>query len=378
MMKSKSKLMLAIAVLGSCAAIAQTSPAVPKPQGATPAAAVEQAKNQQQAQQTQPAQPGVSLNPIAYGAPPITTSAPHFMPGQPGVSAYGTPIAYGSQAQPVQSAVSSGSAPSGLPPLPTVTVGQVLQDGGLYLSPNQIRDMHRQVEDMGRAAAEDPAGLPPRPETSSVMVSLTPGSTPPVVRIYMNYPTSLVVVDSAGNPWPVDNWAGGSKSIEIKRPTAKDSIEGASITMTPLTPTGKYTHGGMTLYLKGQAIPVSLTYVGGQPVVDTRVELRVQARGPNTTVPSSMGVGPAANPSLLSLLDGVAPQGAKALKVIGDAQAWSIGNNRMLVRTPLTVVSPGYVSGMKSADGTNVYEMEQVSELRALNAGQIVSISIDY
>jgi intracellular multiplication protein IcmK len=79
------------------------------------------------------------------------------------------------------------------------------------------------------------------------------------------------------------------------------------------------------------------------------------------------------------LLDGVAPQGATSLKVTsGNAQAWSVGNGRMLVRTPLTVISPGYISGMRSADGTNVYEMEQVTELRAINGGQIVSVSIDY
>lgn len=368
-MKLKSKIMLAT-LLSAASAMAQTAAPVPKVQGTTPAANVEVEQAAKQAAQKS----GVSLNPVSYGAPPITPSAPHFMPNQQNVSAYGTPIAYGTQNQQLQD--TSGLVPSALPPLPTVD--QVLQDGGLYLTPAQIREMHKKVEAMGRAAAEEPAGFPPRPETSSVMVSLTPGSTPPVVRIYMNYPTSLVVVDSAGNPWPIDNWAGGSKNIEIKRPTAKDSVEGASITMTPLTPTGKYTHGGMTLYLKGQAIPVSLTYVGGQPVVDTRVELRVQGRGPNTSIPASMGVGPAANPSLLSLIDGVAPQGAKTLKVIGNAQVWSIGENKILVRTPLTIVSPGYISGMRSADGTNVYEMEQVSELRALNAGQIVSISIDY
>lgn len=364
MIKLNSKTLIAtVLVMGMGSAIAQN--------------ASQQSTNPQDVKQ-------VEKKPFFGSAPPITSTAPQFLPKSAGVSAYGTPLVYdanGSVIQSPQQNSSTGSTlPNRLPDLPTgaVSVEQVLQEGGLVLSPEQIRDLHIKIDRMGRAAAEDPNGAPPRPETSSVVASLTPGSTPPVVRIYMNYPTSLVVVDSAGNPWPVDNWAGGSKNIEIKRPTAKDSIEGASITMTPLTPTGKYTHGGMTLYLKGLAVPVSLTYVGGQPVVDTRVEIRIPARGPNTTAPSSVGVGPAANPSLLSLIDGVAPQGAKSLKVMGAASAWSIGENRMLVRTPLTIISPGYISGMKSADGTNVYEMEQVSELRALNAGQIVSISIDY
>lgn len=338
---------------------------------------------------------------------PITPSAPQFIPAaqQPGtvpapvvaptVSAYGTPIYYDQngvpQATPPVQQVNpnivvqpgqiqtQSAPPTSLPPLPVATVPQALEAGGLYLQPNQIRQLHKEVENMGRAAAEDPAGLPPRSATSSVKASLTPGSTPPVIRLYMNYPTSLVIVDNAGNPWPIENWAGGSSSIEIKRPVSKESPDSASITLTPRTATGKFTFGGLTLYLKDLAIPVSITYVGGQPIVDQRVEVRIPARGPNTTAPVSQGVGAAANPALLSLLDGVAPATAKPLKVpSGLAQAWSLGNNRMMVRTHLSVISPGYTSGMRSADGTNVYEMEQVSELRAMKDGKIISISIDY
>jgi intracellular multiplication protein IcmK len=314
----------------------------------------------------------------------ITTSAPQFMVNQapippaapPTVSAYGTPINY-------QQSSNGQQAPVGLPPVPgqQVTVQQVLQEGGLYLTPNQIREMRKVVDGMGQAAAEEASGRPPRAETSSIVASLTPGATPPVIRVYMNYPTSLVFVDSGGNPWPIENFAGGSKNLEIKRPLPKDDPDAvsASLSITPQNPTGKFTHGGITVYLKKLAIPVVVTYVGGQPVVDQRLEVRVPMRGPNSVTPISVGVGPAANPSLLSLLDGVAPQGSKPLKVSsGAGQAWSIGNGRMFVRTPWTVISPGYVSGMKSADGTNVYEMEQVTELRAINGGKIQTISIDY
>ena len=396
---SLSRLAAAVALtftgLASVAQAQTTTGAAPFAVPASQSQATASAPRQQPAQpvaQPTPAQ----ISQQRFGAEPITTTAPQFLPANqapmatqvapPTVSAYGTPIYYNNQGQPQPQPVAApaqqaagASLPTSLPPLPQVSVPQALQEGGLYLSPAQIREMHRQVDEMGRAAAEDTSGRPPRAETSSVKASLTPGSTPPVMRIYMNYPTSLVVVDSAGNPWPIENWAGGSSTIEVKRPLAKDSPESASLTITPRTPTGKFTHGGLTLYLKGLAIPVSLTYVGGQPVVDQRLEVRIPTRGPNTSAPISVGVGPAANPSLLSLLDGVAPQGATSLKVTsGNAQAWSVGNGRMLVRTPLTVISPGYISGMRSADGTNVYEMEQVTELRAINGGQIVSVSIDY
>lgn len=337
---------------------------------------------------------------IFYGQP-ITPGAPHFHPSTknrvvttPTVSAYGTPIYYDQNGNPqplpnnAATNRAAGNNQSALPPLPQVqqapslpkvTVEQALQAAGFFLSPEQIKELHKEIDEMGRAAAEDPSGRPPRSETSSVKVSLSPGSTPPVVRLYMNYPTSLVVVDNAGNPWPIENWVGGSTSIEIKRPIAKDSPNSASLTMTPRTPTGKFTHGGITLYLEGLAIPISLTYVGGQPVVDQRLEVRVPARGPNTSAPVYSGLGPSANPSLLSLLDGVPPHGASKLNVTtANAQAWAVGN-RMFVRIEnMEVISPGFFSSMKSANGTRVYEMEKITELRVMNNGEIESIKIDY
>jgi intracellular multiplication protein IcmK len=333
---------------------------------------------------------------------PITSTAPQFLPQpapvqtvMPTVSAYGTPIYYGPNgqmsAQPVQMQMTQQQGqvmgqqgqpgvPTALPPLPQPSVvQQALTESGMFLTPTQIRELKKQAEEMGRAAAEEPTGRPPRSETRFVTYSMSPGSTPPVVRLYMGYPTSVVMVDSAGNPWPIENFVGGSKHIEIKRPLEKEDANSASLTITPLTPTGKFTHGGVTVYLKGHPIPISLTYVGGQPMVDQRLDVRVPMRGPNTSAPMSFGVGPAANPQLLSLLEGVAPTGAKSLVVPSrNAQAWSLGNGKMLVRTPLVIISPGYVAGMKSSDGTNVYEMEQVSELKAIYEGKIVSIGIDY
>jgi intracellular multiplication protein IcmK len=395
MIKMKNKIILAMLCSLSVGVFAQAG------QGSS-GVQVMGASSAQQQQSTQPNSGQNKIAAVANGmtdqmlknSAPLSVTAPQYLPPvqptavgvQPAVSAYGTQINYNqSQQQPqpqqqnpiAQQNQQHAQPPTGLPELPTATANQAIYEAGLSLSPDEIRKLKKQIEEQGRAAAEDPMGRPPRSETNSVLVSLTPGSTPPVVRLYMNYPTSLVVVDNAGNPWPIDNWSGGSKQIEILRPTEKGP-DGASISMTPRTPTGKFTYGGLSLHLKDLAIPIVITYVGGQPVVDQRVELRVQRRGPNTTTPTSFSVGPAANTSLLSLLDGVAPSSAKPLKVVGQAQVWDMGNGKMFVRTPLVVISPGYTSGMRSADGTNAYEMDKVSELRALEGGKVVSISIDY
>ena len=48
-----------------------------------------------------------------------------------------------------------------------------------------------------------PANVPPKPVSSTIMVNLAPGATPPAIRLSQGYVSSLVFVDSAGSPWLV-------------------------------------------------------------------------------------------------------------------------------------------------------------------------------
>ena len=66
------------------------------------------------------------------------------------------------------------------------------------LDVNQIKDIRRLFNKIQRAGSfrED---VPPRPTSSSVVVDLSPGATPPVIRLAAGYVSSLVFVNLSIN-----------------------------------------------------------------------------------------------------------------------------------------------------------------------------------
>jgi len=207
-----------------------------------------------------------------------------------------------------------------------------------------------------------------------VVASLAPGATPPVVRLAPGFATSIVVTDSSGSPWPIQNFViGNASSMDVKRPVERDP-EGSSLSIVPK---GYYSQSNLVLYLKGLATPVSMTFITGQKQVDYRVDLRVLGSGPNARVPQSAGMPAGTNSQLLSLLEGVAPEGAKALRVSDPAaQAWMAKTGHVLVRTNLQIISPAWIGSVRSADGTTAYEMPAVPSILCLRDGQITSVSL--
>jgi len=276
-----------------------------------------------------------------------------------------------------QPAAAVAQPPLALPPLPQgpgtkVDVNRVMGDV-FGLTPNEIRQLRRQADEHQRAAAEAPS-TPPKPVTTSVVASLAPGATPPVVRLAPGFATSIVVTDSTGSPWPIQNFViGNASSMDVKRPVERDP-EGSALSIVPK---GYYSQSNLVLYLKGLATPVSMTFITGQKQVDYRVDLRVLGSGPNARIPQSAGMPSGTNSQLLSLLEGVAPEGAKPLRVSDPAaQAWMTKTGHVLLRTNLQIISPAWIGSVRSADGTSAYEMTAVSSILCLRDGQITSVSL--
>ena len=139
-----------------------------------------------------------------------------------------------------------------------------------------------------------------------------------------------------------------------------------------------YTYGNLAVRLRGLNTPVMLTLIPGQKAVDYRVDLRVQGYGPNAkSMPMEEGSPPAANDILLHVLDGVPPPGSARLTVSGgDAIAWFL-NDRMFVRTSLTILSPGWIGSMTSADGTHAYEMQKSPVLLVSWHGKVMQLKVE-
>ena len=139
-----------------------------------------------------------------------------------------------------------------------------------------------------------------------------------------------------------------------------------------------YNYGNLAVRLKGLNTPVMLTLIPGQKAVDYRVDLRVQGVGPEAmALPTEEGLPPAANDILLHVLEGVPPNGSQRLIVSGgDARAWLL-NEQLYVRTNLTILSPGWISSMTSADGMHAYEMQKSPVLLVSWHGKIMQLKVE-
>lgn len=238
------------------------------------------------------------------------------------------------------------------------------------LSPEQIRMLHYLFDKSQQAAAASP-GVPPKPTSTSLIVNLSPGATPPVIRLSSGFVTSLVFLDSTGAPWPIQAYdLGDPKSFNIQW-----DKKGNTLLVQALS---HYKSGNLAVILQGLDPPVMLTLIPGQRAVDYRVDLRVPGIGPNAN--PILGTLPSAEtPELLEVLNGVPPSDSKPLTITGDAghsQAWLI-KGHLFLRTPLTVLSPGWISTMSSADGTHAYELQTTPIVLASERGQLIKLMIE-
>ena len=220
------------------------------------------------------------------------------------------------------------------------------------------------------AAASD-VGTPPKPTASSQIVNLSPGSTPPVVRLSQGFVSSLVFLDSAGSPWPI-------AAYDLGDPSAFNVQWDKTSNTLMIQATRLYNYGNLAVRLQGLNTPVMLTLIPGQKAVDYRLDLRVQGYGPNAqTMLREEGVPPAASDLLLHVLEGVPPSGSSRLQVSGgDARAWLL-KDRLFVRTNLTVLSPGWIGSMTSADGMHAYEMQKTPVLLVSWHGKVMQLKLE-
>ena len=239
----------------------------------------------------------------------------------------------------------------------------------LPLSPAQVHRLKQLFEESKRSE-QAPATIPPRPTASSQIVNLAPGSTPPVVRLSQGFVSTIDFLDSTGAPWPIEAYDLGNPQAFNVQWNQKDNtlmIQAMSL----------YTYGNMAVRLQGLKTPVMLTLIPGQRAVDYRIDMRLNRMGPMATnMPVGDGLPPAADSTLMSVLDGATPNGGKLLQVTGHlAQAWSVAD-KIYLRTQYTLLSPGWINSLRSADGTTVYELQRTPLVLASVHGKVVKIKL--
>lgn len=238
------------------------------------------------------------------------------------------------------------------------------------LSPDRVLEL-KQKYHTNQYATESPVGTPPKPTATSQFVNLSPGSTPPVIRLAQGFVSSLVFLDVTGAPWPIQAYdLGDPESFNIQWDKVSNTL---MIQASKL-----YNYGNLAVRLKGLNTPVMLTLIPGQKAVDYRVDLRIQGYGPNAvSLPLEEGLPPNPSDVLLHILEGVPPDGSVHLTVSGgDARAWILGE-KIYVRTNLTILSPGWIASMTSADGMHAYEMQKTPVLLVSWHGKVMQLKVE-
>jgi intracellular multiplication protein IcmK len=245
-----------------------------------------------------------------------------------------------------------------------------LMKQNIPLTPRQVIKLRQLIDNSQRAAAI-PATVPPKPVSTTLMMNLAPGATPPAIRLAQGYVTSLVFVDSTGAPWPIASFDIGDPKTSRIQWDGKSNV----LLIQAISP---YADSDLVIRLVGLMTPITLELVSGQRVVDFRTDIHVSGLGPNAKeLPSGTGLPSSANQFLLEVLDGVGPPGSRLLTVNGgDAQAWLFGD-KMYVRTRLTVLSPGWVGRMVSPDGMYAYEIQKSASILVSQYGTPIELKIE-
>lgn len=239
--------------------------------------------------------------------------------------------------------------------------------GLLPLNPGEIRQLLKRYDET-KQAVEIPIYPYPQPQVSVQTVSLDPGVTPPVIRMGVGHVTTINIMDASGQPWPIHDisWAG---NFEVLQPG-----EGGHILR--ITPMSEFAYGNMSLQLVKMATPITLTLKTERDAVQYRLDLRVPEFGPLAAAPlieGGLSIA-AGDVTVGAVLDGRAPEGARKLRVSGvDGRTSAYDyNNMTYVRTPLTLLSPGWEQSVSSADGMNVYVMGNAPVLLLSDKGRVV------
>jgi intracellular multiplication protein IcmK len=233
------------------------------------------------------------------------------------------------------------------------------------LTNEEVLWLRKSLQGREDANTQSISGPTAKPVTTVYTLDLSPGSTPPVIRISPQQGAVVTFLDAAGRPWPATvAHSFGDKVIAVESFTEHQISVGLK-TRDPV-------NAGIAVALKGLPNAIVLTVLSGQTETDRVVTLVVPRYLDNSPPGVGMVKGEPALPvgDLMNFLLRTPPTTAIKLEVEGleDALAWQISSSRMVIRTKALVVS-GYFRSQGLGDGTAVYETQLSPSIRVAQDG---------
>lgn len=242
--------------------------------------------------------------------------------------------------------------------------------GLLPLRPNEIRKLLERY-DRTQESVEVPVYPAPKPEVAVETLSIDPGTKPTAIKVAHGYVTTLNIVDSTGAPWPIEDitWAGNFEVIN------SNSGDGGGHFIR-ISPQSDFAYGNMSIHLLSLQTPVIISLETSRDVVHYRFDAIVPEAGPLAKTPLiEGGISIAAGDvDMAGFLEGIVPQSAQRVSVSGvDGRTSAYNYNGMTyLRTPLTLLSPAWISSASSADGMKVYALGNAPVLLLSEKGKMV------
>lgn len=310
-----------------------------------------------------PARPGQTV----AGAPQTTTA-----PVQQGQPAAATPAQY----------AGNPSQVANVAPLPNPTVSPPLvdipQEVLNRLAPANAVELRKIIQELveRQGAAVTPFNSSIQTKASQYVVDLSPGATPPVIRVATGVGATVNFVDAGGNPWPI---------------TFANNFHAEAATITQMAPhvlsvaaNSPHLRGSVGVMLNGLTTPVNFIVTPAQDATDYRVDLLIPGMSPDA--PPMVGAIQSrpdiAAGNLSDYLYGATPAGATRLEVKGvgtndtTTRAWQDKNGNLVLRTSARVVSPGWYDMLPALDGTSVYQLPSSPVVRVSVNGKLETFNV--
>lgn len=246
-------------------------------------------------------------------------------------------------------------------------------DGLLPMRPEEIRKLLESY-DRTQESVEVPIYPAPKPEIAVETLSLDPGTKPAVIKMAFGHVTTFNTLDITGAPWPIEDmsWAGNFDVMETEA--------GSGMNIVRITPQTEFATGNMSMRLVGLRTPVIIMMETNREKVHYRFDAVIPEFGPMANSPiiqTNAGLS-AGNLDMAKILEGVPPPSAKRLAVSGidgRTSAYKM-NGRTYLRTPTTLLSPGWSQTVSSADGMKVYEMSDTPVVLVSEKGKMVRLKL--
>ena len=229
----------------------------------------------------------------------------------------------------------------------------------------------------------------------SITVSPKPGSALQQIFLSPGYVSTVVILDKHGSPWPITKMISGSAQDFSYSQILPNAIT--------ISPTSEYAYSNIVLVLEGMPTPISLTLTGSPDKVDYKTEVRIDRSNPNSLAGSnddliSMTIPYTNNEKYYNLssansflseqainttdimnmiLDGIPPKSFKPLRSTAPfhLESWYL-NDMLYLRTSKELISPAYLSKIKSSDGTTLYRVPKIYNLLFLVNGRVSAIKL--